>query len=224
MDFDYSIQYSGRKTVAINVERDRSVIVRAPIGTTADTIARIVERKKAWIFGKLLHPRKYPAKAPRSEFVSGETVLYLGRRYRLEIKKGAKEGIAFEGKFIVTGASRDRASKIFGEWYRKSAKETIALRVAVHSEKLGVRPKRVTITNSRFRWGSCTPSHNLAFNWKLVKAPMYVIDYVVVHELAHLIEGNHTARFWNIVRTQSPKHMKAKEWLKEHGGILEVGL
>lgn len=224
MNFSYSICYSERKTIAISVERDRSVVIRAPIGTTEAAIDRIVERKKAWIYGKLSHPQKYPEKATRAEFVSGETILYLGRKYRLEIRKGAKEGIEFEGKFVVTGTSRDRASDMFREWYKQAAKEAILPRVEVHSQKLGVTPQRVSISNSRYRWGSCTPRDNLSFNWKLVKAPIYVIDYVIVHELAHLIEANHTPRFWNIVRTQSPRHSRAKEWLKEHGGLLEVGL
>ena len=75
--------------------------------------------------------------------------------------------------------------------------------------------------DNRYRWGSCTVNNNLTFNWRLIKAPMTVIDYVVVHELAHLIEANHTPRFWNIVRAQIVNMDKAKQWLKEHGQFLE---
>jgi len=77
------------------------------------------------------------------------------------------------------------------------------------------------ITSNRFRWGSCTLHNNVNFNWRLIKAPMFVIDYVIVHELAHLIEANHTPRFWNIVRAQTPTMEKAKTWLKEQGQLLE---
>lgn len=78
-----------------------------------------------------------------------------------------------------------------------------------------------TLHQSLYRWGSCTPRGNVNVNWRLIKAPMFVIDYVIVHELAHLLEPNHTPEFWNIVRSQAPKMMYAKEWLKENGGLLQ---
>jgi hypothetical protein len=87
-----------------------------------------------------------------------------------------------------------------------------------------VEYKRAKIVDNRYRWGSCTVKDNVNFNWRLIKAPMFVIDYVIVHELAHLFEANHTSRFWNIVRSQSPKMDNAKQWLKEHGEILETDI
>lgn len=87
--------------------------------------------------------------------------------------------------------------------------------------ELGVEYAAAKIVDNRYRWGSCTVKDNVNFNWRLIKAPMFVIDYVIIHELAHLLEANHTPRFWNIVRTQTPTMDKAKAWLKEHGQILE---
>ena len=84
--------------------------------------------------------------------------------------------------------------------------------------------KEAKISDTRFRWGSCTPRNNLSFNWRLIKAPMFVIDYVIVHELAHLLETNHTPHFWSIVRAKTTAMDKAKAWLKEHGGLLEEDL
>jgi len=95
-------------------------------------------------------------------------------------------------------------------------------RVKRHARNLGVEFSKVMISDLKYRWGSCTPKNNLNFNWKLIKAPIYVVDYVIVHELAHLLESNHTRRFWNIVETQVPGHTKAKTWLKEHGEELET--
>ena len=93
---------------------------------------------------------------------------------------------------------------------------------------LGVLPqdpyKEAKIGDSKLRWGSCTPNDNVIFNWRLIKAPMFVIDYVIVHELAHLLESNHTPRFWNIVKAQIADTEKAKEWLKAHGAELEEEL
>lgn len=107
------------------------------------------------------------------------------------------------------------------EWYIGKAKEKIVPRVKKHARELGVNFAEVKIVDNRYRWGSCTVKNNINFNWRLIKAPMFVIDYVIIHELAHLIEPNHTPRFWNIVRAQSPTMDKAKAWLKENGQLLE---
>ena len=99
--------------------------------------------------------------------------------------------------------------------------DKILPRVDRHAHELGVEFATAKIVDNRYRWGSCTVKDNVNLNWRLIKAPMFVIDYVIVHELAHLIEANHTPRFWNIVRTQTPTMNKAKAWLKENGQILE---
>jgi hypothetical protein len=145
----------------------------------------------------------------------------LGRNYRLEIEKGREESIRFAGRFVVTGSSPDRAGKLFKDWYKLMAKEKIVPRVKRHARNLGVEFDKVMVSDLKYRWGSCTPKNNLNFSWKLIKAPMLVIDYVIVHELAHLLEHNHTPRFWNIVRTQVPRYVKARDWLRQQGEVLE---
>lgn len=221
MNLDYKLIYSKRKTITITVERDRSVVVRAPEGIDANEVCTAVAAKKLWIYEKLRHPQKYGTHTSKKEFVSGETVPYLGRNYRLEVKKGKDEHIRFVGKFIVIGATPGRASNLFTKWYREKAKEHITDRVARHARNLGVQFNAVHISELKYRWGSCTPKNNLNFNWKLIKAPVFVMDYVIVHELAHLLEDNHTARFWSIVKTQVPMYLKAKKWLRDHGENLE---
>lgn len=93
-----------------------------------------------------------------------------------------------------------------------------------HARELGVRFAAAKVVDNRYRWGSCTVNDNVNFNWRLIKAPMFVIDYVIVHELAHLLEANHTPRFWNIVRAQIADLDKAKTWLKENGDVLDLDL
>ncbi len=123
----------------------------------------------------------------------------------------------------MTSISSDRAAKLFKEWYIDNARNKIILRVKLHAGNLGVQVNKVMVSELKYRWGSCTPNDSLNFNWKLIKAPMFVMDYVIVHEPAHLLEQNHTTRFWNIVLVQSPGYVKAKEWLKQHGDILGSG-
>lgn len=221
MQVAYQVKYSDRKTITITVERDRAVIVRAPRSTDPEKIRQVVESKKLWLYKKLQSPQKYSTERPAKEFVSGETVLYLGKRYRLEIENSPTEQIRFVGKFIVAAVSSERASEVFKQWYKKQAAKKIPDRVQQYAKNLGVQYNQIFISDLKYRWGSCTPKDNLNFNWRLVKAPMFVLDYVVVHELAHFLESNHTAHFWLIVENQVPKYRKAREWLKEHGGLLE---
>jgi predicted metal-dependent hydrolase len=155
--------------------------------------------------------------------VSGESALYLGRQYRIEVVKTGLTEAQFSQRFLIPAAQGKKRIEALREWYIGRAKEKIIPRVKIHAHKLGVDVAGIRIVDSRYRWGSCTVKNNVGFNWRLIKAPMFVIDYVIVHELAHLIETNHTPRFWNwnIVRTQIPMMEKAKTWLKEYGQLLE---
>lgn len=224
MDLDYKIVFSRRKTLTITVERDRSVVVMAPEGTSAECIREIVESRKLWIYGKTRHVQKYDPlpHPPGKELVAGESLPYLGRYYRIELTDADGE-IQFDQKFLVPRAT-PRKSSLLKNWYMARAEEKIIPRVAMHARNLGVQYKRAKIGVGKYRWGSCTPSDNVIFNWRLIKAPMFVIDYVIVHELAHLMEANHTPKFWNIVRTQAPSMEKAKAWLQKHGSLLEQDL
>lgn len=223
MELNYTIVYSKRKTLNITVERDRSVIVRAPEGTDPQKIRHAVESKRLWIYEKIRHPQKYSGipHPPGKELVSGESMLYLGRNYRIDIVEGDYEGVRFANKFILSKTTLSCARQWFRDWYIAKAREKITPKVKYHAKNMGVEFNKVLISDLKYRWGSCTPKDNLNFNWRLIKAPMFVIDYVIVHELAHLMESNHTAQFWNIIEAQLPGSQKAKDWLKEHGAIVE---
>ena len=223
MDLKYTITKSSkRRKLIISVERDRSVIVRAPEGMSDTDIEKIVTSKRQWIYEKIGHPQKYHLPhAPGKEIVSGESALYLGRQYRIEIVKTRASEIHFTQHFLVPEINIKKRKEIFCKWYIGQAIKEIIPRVKYHARKLGVRYVEAKIIDNRYRWGSCTLKNNVNFNWRLIKAPMFAIDYVIVHELTHLIEGNHTPRFWNIIRSQLAHVEKAKQWLKEHGQLLE---
>jgi len=224
MDLQYTVIYSDRKTLNITVERDRSVVVRAPRNTPPEKIAEIIKSKKLWLYEKINHRQKYQPPGASKEFVSGESILYLGKQYKLDVVNTEQEGIHFNHKFTISKFVQPVAARLFKEWYMKKAKEKIIPRVNHYARQLGVTYNKVLISDLKYRWGSCTPKDNLNFNWRLIKAPMFVLEYIVVHELAHLLESNHTSRFWNIVSIQIPQYQKAKEWLKEHGELLDEEL
>lgn len=211
-----------RKKLTITVERDRSVTIHAPEGTAEETIRRVVESKRQWLFAKINHTQKYQAPhAPGKELVNGESAPYLGREYRIEVTETKSGTVEFSRRFLIPLFQQSRRREVLRDWYLNRAKETILPRVNRCAHALGVQVAKASIVNNRYRWGSCTVKNNVSFNWRLIKAPMFVIDYVIVHELAHLMEGNHTPRFWNIVRANCSAADKAKAWLKEHGQILE---
>ena len=227
MNIDYKIERSARRRkLTITVERDRSVVVHAPPTVSEEEIQRIVESKRQWIVEKVRHPQKYQdlPHPPGKELVNGESALYLGRHYRIEIEKNRSGEIRFAQKFFVSGDLVGKGQEAFREWYIARAKERILPRVEHHARQLGVEFGNAKIVDNLYRWGSCTVKNNVNFNWRLIKAPMFVIDYVVVHELAHLIEPNHTPRFWNVIRSQLANVEKAKYWLRENGQLLEQSI
>ena len=217
------VRSAARKKLTITVERDREIIVHAPEATSEEAVRRVVDAKRQWILAKLRHPQKYRDRphAPGKEVVNGESAPYLGRDYRIEVTETASGEIEFSRLFLVPAAHQGKRREVLRDWYIARAKETILARVEQHARELGVEFTAAKIVDNRFRWGSCTVNDSVNFNWRLIKAPMFVIDYVIVHELAHLIEANHTSRFWSIVRASTPTMEKAKAWLKEHGQVLE---
>ena len=224
MDTAYKIKRSPkRKKMTITVERDRSVIVHAPESTSEETIRKVVESKHQWIHEKIKHTQKYDEQPhpPGKELVNGESALYLGREYQIEMITSDSTDIHLEQRFLVPTSLAGERRSVLRNWYIDQAKKRILPKVNSFAATLGVTFANARIVDNRFRWGSCTPKDNVNLNWRLIKAPMFVIDYVIVHELAHLIETNHTPRFWNIVRTHTPKMEKARSWLRDHGQLLE---
>lgn len=222
MEFNYTVIHSKRKAATISVERDREIIVRVPEGLSNEKVNEIVLSKEKWILEKLNHNQKYNPNPSSKEFVSGETLIYLGRNYQLQIVDEAIDNIKFERRFIISRENQENANALFKEWYKKKAIEKIKPIAKKYAQYLGVAYQDIKISEMKYRWGSCTVGRNLLFNWRVIKAPMFVLEYVIVHELAHLIEHNHSDDFWNIVSVQLPKYQKAKDWLKVNGEILEI--
>lgn len=223
MELEYTVKRSGRRrNLTITVERDRSIIVHAPLKTPDLKIAELIETKKQWIYEKINHPQKYHdlPHPPGKELVNGESLFYLGRQYRIELVNNSNE-VKFNRRFYIPAGPPTQRSVALRKWYIAKAKEKIIPKVEQRARELGVAIAGVKIVEHRYRWGSCTPHNNVNLNWRLIKAPMFVIDYVIVHELAHMIEANHTPRFWNIIRAQITSMEPAKAWLKEHGQLLE---
>lgn len=221
MNLDYSVKYSNRKTLRINVERDRSITVNAPKGMSADKIRSEIEKKKLWIYQKRNHAQKQDENLSSKRYESGSSILYLGQIYTLEIVNEDFEQIRFDGEFYLSKKNLIVADKLFEDWFKAKANNYIVQKVAQYAKNLGVEYQTIKISKMRYRWGSCIKGKTLNFNYKLIKASASVIDYVILHELAHLVESGHGNKFWQIIKTQLPNYIEAKNWLKKYGNLIE---
>jgi predicted metal-dependent hydrolase len=208
---------SKRKTVAIVVRPDASVIVRAPLRATRASILEFVEKNTAWIEKKQAQARETALPAPR-EYVAGARFEYLGNEYLLEIVQGQKKSLLMEdGKFKLAMSARQAARLAFERWYREQARKIISERVDYYVQLHGFQYSRLGITSARTRWGSCSASGALNFSWRLIQAPIEVVDYVVVHELVHTVIHNHSGRFWKRVEQTMPDYRERRTWLRKNG-------
>lgn len=222
MKLEYEVKFSKRKTLNITVERDRRIVVSAPEGLSLEKIEKLVSSKRQWIKEKINHAQKYPINVTPKEFVSGESLMYLGKNYQLLIVDEEVNGVEFNQRFRISRKNQIQANDLFKKWYLNKAQEKITPLATKFARSLGVEFNHCKTSEMKYRWGSCTPSNNIIFNWRIIKAPMYVVEYLVAHELVHLIESNHSPKFWHILSVQIPSYHKAKKWLKENGHLLEV--
>ena len=218
--FEYTVIKSNRKSLSIIIERDKSVVVRAPQTLSDDRIKEEVRKRKALVLSKIASEQKVVARTAK-EFVDGEQFLYIGKYYSLQINNSDTPVIEFKEAFIIDSPNIEVTKNLIFEWYQQQAKEVLIPRIIYFAEHLGVKRKQINITSAKYTWGSCTPAGTLNFNWRIVKAPSEVMDYIVVHELAHLREHNHSVEFWNIVAVQLPQYEDAKQWLKFNGHELD---
>ena len=224
----YEVIRSQRSTADIIIERDGSVLVRAPEWADDEQIANIVTSKYYWIFRGLAEWRDLNATRVLREFKSGEGFLYLGRAYRLLLVAEQDEPLQLKGgrfllrRDLVEKGEIDATRTAFRDYYIARGLERIRKRVEYYAPKVGVQPADVDIRDLGNRWASCSPSGALAFNWKCMMAPLTIIDYVVVHELCHFHYSDHTNAFWNEVDKVIPDYRDRKEWLRKHGAGLDI--
>ena len=207
----YSIRRSARRrTVAVAVEPTGNVLLTAPTDTPVERLDRLVHEKAQWIMGHLREIRAAHSTSAR-EFASGETVLYLGRQYRLRVLRGAEHVALHRGQLVVCVRGHEpRRPEVVRDllvrWYRERASRRVPERVRHWAAKVSVEVPKVLIREQRKRWASCDPAGALRVNWRVVQAPVSLLDYVVVHELAHVRHRHHGLQFWSLVGRVLPDY------------------
>jgi len=205
-----------RKTIALVIQRDGSLVVRAPLRVSGKLIREFAEKHARWILKKQAQVRA-TVPAPQKEYIPGETFLYLGRNIPLEIVKGQRPRLILDGNFKMAETARKDAEEVFQRWYRKRAEEVIPERVRGFAERYAFQYQKVRIGSARTRWGSCSSKGVLSFSWRLILAPIEVVDYVVIHELCHTLIPNHSSRFWKQVERILPNYKEYRKWLRKNG-------
>lgn len=217
------IRTNRKKSADIRVE-EGAVTVVVPIETSLERIDDLLASKRRWIKEKIaLHQEMAPPSSKR--YVSGESFSYLGRNYRLKVEKGPFAPVKLvQGRLVVSvpqGAEQPHMIRnALVRWYKRQAELKLREKVARWAPQVGVAPTGVTIKTFKSRWGSCTSKGELQFNWRIMMAPNRMVDYVVVHELCHLIRHDHSPEFWAQVGKVLSDYEENREWLKRNGYVV----
>jgi predicted metal-dependent hydrolase len=203
---NFCLQYSNRKSLGISVTPELIVLIKAPDGTPLEKVKEKVRKKAPWIIRQQSFFLSFQPKTPPRKFVSGETHLYLGRQYRLKVisdkLKVISEGVKLKGQFIEVYSNRkSKVKELVENWYLEKAKEKLPLLAKtlfasfIDKHNLSFIIFHFSLRNMPTRWGSCTPKGKIILNPELIKAPRGCIEYVIIHELCHLIHHDHTQKF-----------------------------
>ncbi len=210
----FGLVYSRRKSLGITVTPDMEVIVKAPEDAPLDRIKKKVRHKAPWILRQLRFFLPFHPKTPAKRYVSGETHLYLGRQYRLRIIEGQSSHVKLKGQFIeITCPDKAQTEPLLKKWYLERAKDRFATYAEPWIERFGkyaVAPSSLILREMPTRWGSCTARDKIILNPELVKAPRGCIEYVIVHELCHLVHHDHTRNFMQLQEKEFPNWEKWK--------------
>ena len=212
---------SRRRTISLEVTKEATLIVRAPLRAPVQIIDRFIREKQDWIEKKLTEARSRP-EAPHRTFANGELFMFLGKTYPLEVLPESDAGISLCEKFYIGESRLPECRDLLRAWYEQRAMEIFPARVTGFAAILDYRPKKIRVSDTRRRWASCSTSGTLSFCWRLVLAPPEVIDYVIVHELVHMRQPDHSPRFWEKVGQAMPGYKEHREWLRTHERMLEL--
>lgn len=228
----YKVNYvPDKKDVTIAVDWNTGVSVVVPEDINKEHIDTVLRRKAPWILRRLAEFREIKPLSTNHEFISGEKFPYLGRQYRLKVVAVddiRDVSLIFQnGRFLATVPKsssptwrEEQLRQVFREWYISHGLVKVQQRMKLFAPRLGVTPSKVVIKEQQARWGSCTKNGTININWRILMAPMRIVDYVIVHELSHMIHADHSSDFWTVLASVMPDYDERKEWLRIQGATL----
>ena len=222
----YLLRQSARaRWVSCSIRPESGLVVTVPAGGTAGQAEAFLARHRRWVFRELARWDRHFAKLPRP-WPYGPALLFRGEPHQVILRQGRPGAVerTTELSLRVTAPSAGIAGarQVLQNWLKDQAAAALAESVRVWEVRMGMRAKRIYVRNLRTKWGSCWPGGSLSFNYRLVMAPPPVLEYVVIHELAHLRQRNHSPDFWAIVGEHAGDYRSAKAWLRETGPNLAM--
>lgn len=215
---EYRLSFCDRKTLGITVHPDRSTEVKAPIGSSIEKIEEKVRKRASWILKQQDHFLSFEPRNTARKYVSGESHLYLGRQYQLLIIQSNEEIVKHTGRNIeIRTNNAQYAQTLLDSWYLEKAKiwfNNIAKPLIERFKKYQVEPEKLEIRKMNNRWGSCSTKGRILLNPELIKAPKASIEYVIIHELCHLVHRDHTQAFFDLQQKEFPEWKKWKNKLE----------
>lgn len=218
-DLQFAVRWSDqRRTLGLTIERDGRLVVSAPIGCSSAVLESFVREKRFWLFTKLSEKQALREEIRPREFVGGEGFPYLGRSYRLRLVEDLDVPVKLEhGRFLLRSRDAVDGRAVLVKWYSARAKRWLEERITRFTPRVGKQPSSLGVRDLGFRWGSCGRDGQLSFHWATILLPPALIDYVIVHELAHLLEAKHTPRFWSAVERAMTDYEARRTRLAELG-------
>lgn len=212
---------SKRKTVSLEITPEAKIVIKAPHYVSINYIEDFVLRKKDWIIQKLKIIKKKNESKSKKNLLENGKLIFLGQEYYYILSPKNKK-IIFKEKLIIPFKYKNELKKHLIDWYKKQSKVLITRRVDELAKKYNYNYKKIRISNARTRWGSCSGENNLNFAWRLIMAPIEIIDYVIIHELVHTEIKNHSRAYWNMVMSICNECKNYRKWLKDNGHLLEI--
>lgn len=219
-DLCFEVRRSARrKTLELIVDRDGELVAAVPASATTGEITAFVNEKRFWVYSKLAEKAERQQPVVGKEFVTGEGFVYLGKRYRLLLVESQGVPLVLHaGRFRLVRAQAEQGREHFIAWYTAHAKLWLKARLKPWTTRMEAKPKSLKVRDLGYRWGSCSAKGTLNIHWATILLPPTIIDYVLVHELAHLHEASHSPEFWARVERAMPDYEQRKAWLAERGG------
>lgn len=217
-DVECSVLRSARRSVAIFIERDGSVSIRAPQAVSDEQLTKVVEKKLPWIYRNLALWRELNRNTPKREFVSGESFYVAGQPCILDVRDDVEEPLSLvSDRLVLKRSHQAKAEELLRAFYRKLGYEQLPGLISRYAPRLGVVTGKLRVWELQNRWASCSERGNLNFHWKVMSLPGDVLEYLVVHELTHIKHRNHTKDFWNEVGKVLPSWEASAAWLRNNG-------
>lgn len=221
-DLQFEVRWSDqRKTLGLTVDREGELVISAPRGCDEATLRSFVHEKRFWLYTKIAEKEELAASTSRKEFVNGESFPYLGRSHRLLLVDDQESPLKLEGgRFRLRRRDASDGRESFVRWYTEHARPWIEHRLKRFAPRMGVSPSGVLVQDLGFRWGSCGKNDVLNFHWSTILLPGPVVEYVIVHELAHLKHPKHTPEFWLMVERALPDFEQRRSRLASLGSAI----